>query len=69
MSTLVVIAGSLSILCGLIMLLFGEDSEGLRQWLGERETRWGVAAPVAAITLVVVGIVLIRYWLDYRIYL
>jgi hypothetical protein len=69
MSTLVVVAGGLSVLCGLVMLLFGEDSERLRQWLGARERRWGVAAPVAAIVLVAIGIVLIRYWLEYRVYL
>jgi hypothetical protein len=67
MSTLVVVAGSLSFLLGAIALLGGGGR--LQGWLQEQGSRWGVAVPVAAVVLVAVGIVLLGYWIDYRDYL
>ena len=70
MSTLVIVVGSLSFLVGVIALLVGDEDFGrLRQWIAAREMRWGVAAPVAAVFLMAVGIVLLRYWTVYRDYL
>ena len=62
MSTLVIVVGSLSFLVGVIALLVGDEDFGrLRQWIAAREMRWGVAAPVAAVFLMAVGIVLLVY--------
>ena len=57
MSTLIVMAGSLSFLFGSIMLLGGGGRQ--QGWLQEHLSRWGVAVPVAAVVLVAVGVVLL----------
>ena len=67
MSTLIVVAGSLSFLLGAIVLLV--NGGRLQGWLHAHLSRWGVVVPVAAVVLVAVGIVLLGYWIDYRDYL